>query len=92
MGGGCAEPPESSTSGGLEMISGGGVEELHHVACGILVPQPGIVNPYCLHWEHGVLTTGLLGKSLELTVALDLKDDIFSGKEARQALQTKGQV
>ena len=23
MGGGCAEPPESSTSGGLEMISGG---------------------------------------------------------------------
>ena len=42
MGEGCAESPESSTSGGLEMIWGGGWRELHHVACGILVPQPGI--------------------------------------------------
>ena len=31
---------------------------------GILVPGPG--NPCLLHWEQGVLTTGLLGKSLQV--------------------------
>ena len=31
--------------------------------CGILVPQPGM-EPAPLHWKHGFLTTGLLGKSL----------------------------
>ena len=38
----------------------------HPMACGILVPQPGIEsrsNPDPLHWEYQVLTTGLLRKS-----------------------------
>ena len=30
----------------------------------ILVPGPG--SPCLLHWEQGVLTTGLLGKSLQV--------------------------
>ena len=34
---------------------------LHYLACRILVPQPGIE---LLHWEHRVLTTGPLQKSL----------------------------
>ena len=33
------------------------------MACGILVPDQGL-NPYPLQWEHGVLTTGLVGNSL----------------------------
>ena len=36
---------------------------LYHAAYGILVPPPGI-NPPAL--VHGVLTTGLTGKSLKL--------------------------
>ena len=38
----------------------------HPMACGFLVPQPGIEsrsNPDPLHWEYQVLTTGLLRKS-----------------------------
>ena len=34
----------------------------HHVACGILVPQPGI-EPRPQHWKRWVLTTGLPGSS-----------------------------
>ena len=34
----------------------------HHMACGISVPWQG--SNFCLfHWKHGVLTTGLSGKS-----------------------------
>ena len=36
----------------------------HHVACGILVPWPGIECP--LHWKHRLLTTGPPGKSQRL--------------------------
>ena len=32
-------------------------------ACEILIPQPGI-EPVTLQWKHGVLITGLPGKSL----------------------------
>ena len=35
---------------------------MQHV--GILIPRPG--NPCLLHWEQGVLTIGLLGKSLQV--------------------------
>lgn len=37
-----------------------------HTKCGILVPDWGS-NPCFLHWNHGVITTGLLGKSLLIT-------------------------
>ena len=33
-----------------------------HMACGILVPQPGI-EPVSLHWKHRVLNTGPTGRS-----------------------------
>ena len=39
------------------------VFRLHCAACGILVPQPGIKPVPTLHWEHGVLTTELPGRS-----------------------------
>ena len=35
--------------------------ELLVAACGILFPDQGW-NPVLLHWEHGVLATGLLGE------------------------------
>ena len=35
-------------------------------ACGILLPQPGI-EPMPLQWKHGVLTTGPLGKSFNIS-------------------------
>ena len=34
------------------------------VACGMIGPQR--LNPRSLHWKHGVLTTGLPGKSPRL--------------------------
>ena len=34
------------------------------VACGILVPQPGIEPAHSLHWKYKVLTPGPRGKSL----------------------------
>lgn len=37
-----------------------------HTKCGILVPDWGS-NPCFLHWNHRVITTGLLGKSLLIT-------------------------
>ena len=38
---------------------------LHCDACGVLVPRPGITSPRPHHWQwkHGILTTGLPGKS-----------------------------
>ena len=42
---------------------------LHHAACGILIPQPGS-NPHPLQWEHGILTTGPPGKSLQRYVSI----------------------
>ena len=38
---------------------------LYHMACRILVPQPGTKNLPPLYWKFRVLTTGLPGKSLE---------------------------
>ena len=38
---------------------------LYHMACRILVPQPGTKNLPPLYWKLRVLTTGLPGKSLE---------------------------
>ena len=35
-------------------------------ASGVLVPWPGI-NQGLQQWEHGVLTTGLLGNSLDIS-------------------------
>ena len=35
---------------------------LHHAACRILIPWPGI-EPHPLQWKHGVLITGLPGNS-----------------------------
>ena len=40
-----------------------------HAPCGILIPQPGL-NPHPLEWEHGILTTGPPGKSLQLYVSI----------------------
>ena len=40
---------------------------LHPVACGTLVPQPGI-KPASPALEGRVLTTGLLGKSLKVVL------------------------
>ena len=43
------------------------------MACGILVPWPGIepcIEPCTLHWKHGVLTTGPVGKLLGAVVLL----------------------
>ena len=42
---------------------------LHHTACGILVPQPGI-EPVPLQWKHGILTTGPPGNSQPYTFKL----------------------
>ena len=39
------------------------------MACGILVPWPGMEsNPWPLQWKHGVLTTGLPRKSLKALI------------------------
>ena len=35
---------------------------LHCTACGILVPNQGLLNPCPLQWRHGVLATGPPGK------------------------------
>ena len=43
------------------------------MACGILVPWPGIepcFEPWTLHWKHGVLTTGPVGKFLGAVVLM----------------------
>ena len=37
--------------------------QLHHTACGILVPDQ-VSNPCPLQWKHRILTTGQPGKSL----------------------------
>ena len=70
-------------------------------ACGILVPQPEGSNPCPLHWELGVLTTGLPGKSpvTQILVSLFLvplnKPGTYSfifSRDHRQGLhlETKG--
>ena len=52
---------------------------LHHVACGILAPWPGIEpGP---QWKHGVLTTGLPGNSPEVFKYTCIKE-IFKNTNA----------
>ena len=43
------------------------------MACGILVPRPGIEPMPNLHWKWGVLTTGLPGKSMSISFYSALK-------------------
>ena len=33
------------------------------------IPRPGIGNKCCLHWELGILITGLPGKSLKMNLS-----------------------
>ena len=47
-------------------------------ACEILIPQPGI-EPMTLQWKHGVLTTGLPGKSLNNIISESILNDGESG-------------
>ena len=47
------------------------------VAWGISVPWPG-VEPGPLHWERGVLATGLPGKSLEYNSSYNSSSTEFS--------------
>ena len=48
-------------------------------SCGILVPRPGI-EPHLLQWKHGMLTTGVPGKSLLTCLILSfLPNKIITG-------------
>ena len=49
------------------------------VACGSLFPNQGL-NPHPLHWKHGILTTGLPGRSLQHPWnAKNYREQIYGG-------------